>query len=108
MCSITRVNILYVNCSTSASILIYGPVIVYGNGSHRKENVNFGLVKGWINEKQKTPQGLGKQNFIVISIASLHINRVLAGKPKLSPFLVHLQYFLYNIDNDQSKQKYKQ
>ena len=43
---------------------------------------------------------------------SLYPHRVLAGKPKLSPFLVnwekscfYLQYFLYNIDNDKSKQK---
>ena len=41
--------------------------------------------------------------------------RVLAGKPKLSPFLVNwknvvsiFQYFLYNIDKDKSKHKYTQ
>ena len=44
-------------------------------------------------------------------LGTLKVPRVLAGKPKLSLFLVHwdyLQHFLYNIDNDKSKQKYKQ
>ena len=60
------------------------------------------LITGWANSTGK-PKNKG--------LGTLKVPRVLAGKPKLSLFLVHwdyVQYFLYNIDNDKSKQKYTQ